>query len=48
MNRIRRNKRGAAAAKGADEEKTADKKTSGADPYKQMEKPSGGSGGFTE
>ena len=48
MNKIRRNKRGAAAAKGADEEKTADKKTSGADPYKHVEKPSGGSGGFTE
>lgn len=48
MNRIRRNKRGAAGGKGEEEAKPGEKKTSGADPYKQLEKPSGGSGGFTE
>ena len=47
MNKIRRNKRGAAAAKGADEKDT--KKTSGAaDPYKSVEKPAGATGSFSE
>lgn len=47
MNKIRRNKRGAAAAKGADEKDS--KKTSGATAdYKSMEKPAGVTGSFTE
>ena len=47
MNKIRRNKRGAAAAKGADDKDT--KKTSAAaDPYKSVEKPAGATGSFSE
>ena len=48
MNKIRRNKRGAAANKAADEKDT--KKTSGgaADTYKSVEKPAGATGSFTE
>ena len=48
MNKIRRNKRAGAAAKGADEKDS--KKTTGgaADSYKAMEKPAGVTGSFTE
>lgn len=47
MNKIRRNKRGAAANKGNDDKDTK-KTSSAADAYKSIEKPSGATGSFTE